>query len=719
MRRLFTKSERFKLFVASEGLCEGCGEPLPEGWHAHHKIPYSRGGPTLLENGAALCTKCHAKEHQSMEAQSDGYSRFNKDYSWQERAVEALFNDIGLYWNEKRGAFNQAFVLEVSPSGGKTKFSLKAARELIHAGLIDRAFWIVPRDSIKDGFRRDAEDVILDEEFHLNGGSGIQIDTNLPTNYKGILRNFHGAVITYQALSSFLGYFRLLANAGHRLLFVFDEIHHGRVVGEDDPCANEWGKAIAEVRDISHSVICMTGTPVRTDQGMVPFFKYKRVTEIDPVASKIREGLYVEASFKFTYKDAIIAGVARKLIFRHQNPVVNFKHRKDDDEREYNGELAGVSLNLVDYAKRQLFSPERGHIDEMLKVAYAENQLHRKIGDAAAAILVVVGSTDEESGFNPLIYVSNRIRKLFGESATAVESKDLDASDAIKNFKDSSQRWIVAKDMISEGTSIPRIRVVLVLRDIKSEVKYQQTVHRATRNASNDVAQDAIVIHFHLPEMVSFATAIEEDVRLVIPKPRPTCPSCLQALEFKPRCGQPCTFCGYEPEMGGETTPHREYEWLDSKFGQEDVIQGAKNFSRYDPLSRALLGKLGQNPWYGGRHGINEILKAADEGQLISLKDAKEESLFTAQEQMERYWNTGLSHIGKAAAIRSKKNNADYSETRRNMTADCKRAANMGRDNKETVMRDYKNPLETFKRFEDAARRILDSETGQESRKSA
>lgn len=35
-----------------------CGRRLEPGWHADHKQPYSKGGPTDTLNGQALCPKC-------------------------------------------------------------------------------------------------------------------------------------------------------------------------------------------------------------------------------------------------------------------------------------------------------------------------------------------------------------------------------------------------------------------------------------------------------------------------------------------------------------------------------------------------------------------------------------------------------------------------------------------------------------------------------------
>lgn len=626
-------------------------------------------------------------------------SSFRKDYSWQERAVDHMMAGISDFYNSEPGKFEHAFIVEVSPSGGKTKFSLKAAKAMLDAGLIDKAFWVVPRETIKDGFKEDAAD------------TGLRIDIDLDATYNGMLRNYDGAVINYQSLGRFANYLGLLARS-MKILVVFDEVHHGKAGDNpDDACGGTWGKAMEDVRASACAIICMTGTPVRADKELVPYLRYEDAEQINPILCASKTVLYVKPDFKFSYKMAIESGVARKLIFRPQNPVVSFRYSRDDDEVEFVGELSGVPKFLIDRAKKQLLCPADGHIDDMLRVALTENALDRKIGDAEAAILVVVGSSDEQRG-NPLEHVASRIRHLCGEAAVTVESSDgPTAAQAVKNFKKSSARWIVAKDMISEGTSIPRIRTVLILRDIKSPVKFQQTVHRATRNRSDEFPQDAKVIFFHLPEMFAFAESIEKEIELVV-RPDPIeCPECERPLEYRPRKGSPCVFCGYEPE--GSERDEREFgfEWLFSEFGEQVVLQGGDDFSRYDPVSFKLLSNLGENPYYGARSGINELLKNADETGLIALLDGPAEvapaTPFTDEQMCEGYWSKGRELCKQAAGVISRGDGSDYQQTLQHITAACKRTAGMGRDKKEAVVRDYKDPVGTFRKFFEASQQAL------------
>jgi superfamily II DNA or RNA helicase len=629
---------------------------------------------------------------------------FHKDYGWQERAVGELMAGLPEFYSKEPGQFQRAFIAEVSPSGGKTRFSLKAAKAMIDAKLIDKVFFIAPRETIKDGFKADAADV------------GLRIDTNLDANYTGMLRNFDGAVVLYQSLDRFQIYLELARARGLKIMLVLDEIHHGRAGtpedATDDACGATWGHAMEAARAHVCVIIGMTGTPVRADQQEIAFLRYETARQLNPQTGAQGLAKFVAADFKFSYKMAIECGVARKLIFRPQDPHVVFRYDKDGQDIEYTGPLSGVPRLLTNRVKRILVSPDRGHIDDMLHIAREENDLDRRIGDEDAAILVIVGPT-EDNGHNPLGHVASRIRRLFaGDDVVAVESSDGPAAaEAVKEFKHTAVRWLVAKDMVSEGTNVPRVRTVLILRDIQSHVRFQQIVHRATRNRSDEFPQDAKVVFFHLPEMVAFAGTIEEEIKLVVPKPKSQCPQCAGVLEYRPRTGHPCSHCGYEPDPRSAAQRNvSAFDWLFSKLGCETVLQGGDDYSNVDPVTRQVLGKLGENPHYGGRHGLNEALKTAHDAGLISLQESGHaQPLFSKEEMGDRYWEAGRKNCEKAAGLISRKNGTNYQETLRNLTAQCKRVAGMGGDKKDTVQRDYKDPLGTFKKFYEASRLALEN----------
>ncbi len=50
------------MFLAAQGVCRLCKEPLPIGWHADHLVAFSKGGLTETNNGQALCAKCNLRK---------------------------------------------------------------------------------------------------------------------------------------------------------------------------------------------------------------------------------------------------------------------------------------------------------------------------------------------------------------------------------------------------------------------------------------------------------------------------------------------------------------------------------------------------------------------------------------------------------------------------------------------------------------------------------
>ncbi len=61
-KRFFNSRQKTTLFLASQGVCQNCGEELKEGWHSDHIQAFSRGGETEIENGQSLCPICNLRK---------------------------------------------------------------------------------------------------------------------------------------------------------------------------------------------------------------------------------------------------------------------------------------------------------------------------------------------------------------------------------------------------------------------------------------------------------------------------------------------------------------------------------------------------------------------------------------------------------------------------------------------------------------------------------
>lgn len=59
-RRAFTPTQKKQILYQQNNKCAKCHKPLdPRAIHFHHIKPWSSGGRTITQNGAALCPTCH------------------------------------------------------------------------------------------------------------------------------------------------------------------------------------------------------------------------------------------------------------------------------------------------------------------------------------------------------------------------------------------------------------------------------------------------------------------------------------------------------------------------------------------------------------------------------------------------------------------------------------------------------------------------------------
>ncbi len=511
-KRKFTTSQRQKIWTNAKGKCQKCGcELVDNNWRAHHITHHSDGDQTKVDNGEALCIPCYKFKHRDY-IDRQNFSNFTKDYSWQDEAISKFFDGINLYYRKsKDDALNQAYVVEVSPSGGKTIFSMKLAKEMINRDLIDRIIWVVPRDSIKMGFADDfkkAGEVIAEKQTVI-GKKYLAIGVKTHISKLGNMGNHHGVVLTYQTLAkspTTLEQIELLSKK-HRLLFVFDEAHHG--ADGPDKAMNMWGKNMLDIQQMCHSIVAMTGTPVRSDSHKIPFLEYTEIEE--EYNGNIKKALRVEPSYRFTYRQAVEAGVARRILCTNYDPDITYS---------VDGDLVVKRLSTIPYSefhKVKYLALDQGEsvIDKLLKKANEEVDRMIRNGDSDAACLVI-GRRESLTSVDALGHISARISNLLNISAVTVESVDGErARTAIKAFKRGREKFIVSKEMISEGTNIPRIRVICILRDIGNKTFYEQLVHRASRNDADDRPEDAIIIQLCYSNLVEWGKELEEDSNLI------------------------------------------------------------------------------------------------------------------------------------------------------------------------------------------------------------
>ena len=436
----------------------------------------------------------------------------------------------------------------------------------------------------------------------------------------------------------------------------------------------------------AHAIICLTGTPVRSDSNKVTYFDYRKVT-VD-TENGIVAGFEVLPNFRFSYADGIAAGIARKLIFEHYDPYIPYQV-----EDKATGEIVGTGQSrlsamtrlVAQQVKHKAFCHEQGIVDDMLRRAHEANSDMRAKDDDDAGILVICANDRDDR--QSIDQVKARIRALFKEEPVSAQSSDGDeARDAIRRFKRSRDRWIVAKKMISEGTNLPRIRTVVLLTDITRQLNWTQIVHRATRNEAEDRLQDALILQIDLPHLRKWATEIEEEINIGIEKmPKP----------------------GDDDPAGGEGDgPSEKIRALGAYLDEREVMMEGDDYTRYDPpatkLYRALSPEMKHEKWH-----LLKILREGEGMGLISLTDgsAPQASPFSPEEECKAYWDSAQKKIRRAvmALTNRQPEGKDYAFIMNR----CKREAGMGRLRFDELMRTHSEPLVILKKLDATANKLL------------
>lgn len=128
---------------------------------------------------------------------------------WQRRCISQAL---------ERYAVSPHFFCQATPGAGKTRMAAELARQLFDENKIDLVLCFAPSCQVVEGFRTTFSSVL-----------GRRLDGRI-----GAL----GGAYTYQAME-FRDYEFWQLFADHRVLAVFDEIHH--CAGSDPSFSNAWG----------------------------------------------------------------------------------------------------------------------------------------------------------------------------------------------------------------------------------------------------------------------------------------------------------------------------------------------------------------------------------------------------------------------------------------------------------------------------------------------
>lgn len=372
----------------------------------------------------------------------------------------------------------QDFLAVATPGAGKTTFALRVATELKNNRTVDRIIVVVPTEHLKVQWSQAAARVglALDPAF---SNSGV------------INPEFDGVVVTYAQVAMH-PYKHHAVATNKRSLVILDEIHHG---GD----AKSWGDGIREAYNGAERRLALTGTPFRSDDSAIPFVRYEDDGE---------GYLKSKADHTYGYADALKDGVVRPVVFLAYSGEARWRTSAGE---EYAARL-GEPLNAEQTARawKTALDPKGEWIPAVLQAAHTRlQQLRQHMPDAGGLVIATDKTTARAYA-----------RILEGLSATPVAvilSDEPGASERIEEFSNSTDEWMVAVRMVSEGVDVPRLAVGVYATSASTPLFFAQAIGRFVR--SRLPGETASVFLPSVPVLLDLAARLETSRDHVLGKP--------------------------------------------------------------------------------------------------------------------------------------------------------------------------------------------------------
>ena len=335
------------------------------------------------------------------------------------------------------------FLAVATPGAGKTTFALTLATELIARGIVDKLTVVCPTEHLKGQWASSA------------ARFGIHIDPDF-TNSQGVAgSHFDGVAVTYAQVGSNPAVHAARTRA-YRTLVILDEIHHA---GD----ALSWGDGVREAFTDATRRLALTGTPFRSDTSPIPFVTYAEDAE------GIRRS---RADYTYGYGDALKDGVVRPVLFMSYSGQMAWRTNAGDEVSARLGEP--LTKDMMKQAWRTALDPTGEWIPAVLRAADLRlEEVRRAVPDAGG--LVIASNQEHARAY------ARHLRLITGKAPTVVLSDDADASDRISEFADSTDKWMVAVRMVSEGVDVPRLAVGVYATNASTPLFFAQAIGRYVR----------------------------------------------------------------------------------------------------------------------------------------------------------------------------------------------------------------------------------------------
>jgi len=378
---------------------------------------------------------------------------------WQSECVDCVLDHYAL--------IDTHFLCLATPGAGKTVMAAEVAARLFDKQDIDFVLCFSPSITIAEGFKR-------------------TFSKHLERRFDGLI-GAAGCSYTYQSLPYFnQDFWQLLLN--HRVLVIFDEIHH--CSGQTLEDSNAWGQEIIlNIKTLAAYTMALTGTPWRSDKSPIVLSQYTGTENL------------IHCDYTYGLQKAIEDGVCKtpSIVLIDNEKISVSDNQKEiqifDSLKSLLGEKVVSYQDIVTNKKAIRFVLERG----CSKLA----EIRQTVPNAGG--LVVASSVEHAN--NILDMLVNE----FNQSAVVVSYQHDSPSAVIDNFRTNLTQWIVAIGMVSEGTDIPRLQVCCHLSRIKTELYFRQVLGRILR-INGKQHQNAWLYTFSETKLSEYAHRISEDL---------------------------------------------------------------------------------------------------------------------------------------------------------------------------------------------------------------
>jgi len=337
------------------------------------------------------------------------------------------------------------FLMAAAPGAGKTRPALEQAVRALYARDADRVALVCPTAPLTRQWAEAAARL------------GLHLAPDAPelTPPAG----FHGVAVTYARVAQSAE--RWAAQCLDSTFVIADEAHH---LGDE----LAWGKGFSQALGRARRWLLLSGTPFRSDASPIPGVRY------DDDGMALPDHAY-------GYADAVRDGVCRPVTFIPFDGTMTWRSGDETVEGSFADQVAGEERSRR--YRTAISADLEGALPKILAEAHRRLIGVRESGGPGPGAVahpdaggLVVAADGEHARA-----VAAVLHRIVGSPPTVVMHTDPQAHRRLAEFTHSTDPWIVAVNMVSEGVDIPRLRVGVYATAAKTAMIFRQIVGRFVR----------------------------------------------------------------------------------------------------------------------------------------------------------------------------------------------------------------------------------------------